>query len=109
MSAALVTDPAPATLPSGRCVVVRVRDGAEELEVRSPAGGVEVRITLGEGGPVVRLAAARLELAAADTLALSCRHFLVHAEEGLCLSGREMRVRAEGDIHLNGDVIRLNC
>src|SRR5262245_38693847 len=110
MSTALRNDTAaPATLPSGRSVVLRVRNGTEELEVRSPTGAVEVHITLGEDGPVVRLAAARLELAAADTLALNCRRLEVHAEEDLRLTGREMRVQTEGDIHMNGDVIRLNC
>jgi hypothetical protein len=104
-------------LPSGRHVVVRLTSAGEELQVRSPDGEVEVSITLCERGPVVRLRAARLELEAADTLALHCRSLEVNAEEtihlnsarDLGLTGQEMRVQTRGDIHLNGDVIRLNC
>jgi phage gp45-like len=110
MSASLLNAAETATpLPSGRSVIVRVHGGAEELEVRSPAGAVEVRITLGEDGPVIHLSAARLELAAADIVAVRCRRFDVRAEAGLRLSGQEMHVQTEDDIHLNGKVIRLNC
>src|SRR5438105_2904123 len=96
-------------LPSGRSVVLRIRGTTEELEVRSPAGDVELRVTLGPDGPVLHLRAARLELEAADTVTLDCRRFEVAARDEICLTGQEMRVRTEGDIHLNGDVIHLNC
>jgi hypothetical protein len=104
-------------LPSGRSVVLKVTSAGEELEVRSPGGAVEVRITLSESGPVVHLSGARLELEAPDTVALHCRRLEVNTEEsthlnsagGLQLTGQEMRVQTKGDIHLNGDVIRLNC
>jgi hypothetical protein len=104
-------------LPSGRSVLVKVTTDGEELQVRSPQGAVEVRITLGEGGPVVHLSGARLELETPDTIALRCRQIdvdtteSIHLKSGgnLQLSGREMRVQTTGDIHLNGDVIRLNC
>ena len=49
-------------LPSGRHVVLSVADGVEQLEVRSPAGAVEVRIELTDRGPVVKLSAAELQL-----------------------------------------------
>ncbi len=105
------------SLPSGRSVVVRVEEGGEVLEVRSPDGLVEVQVILGEGGPVVRLSAGRLELAALEDVSVRCRRFAVHSSEGteltsdgnVSVAGQEMRVRTTGDIHMNGDVIRLNC
>jgi hypothetical protein len=105
------------SLPSGRSVVLKVTGEGEELEVRSPSGAVEVRITLSASGSVVHLSGARLELEAVDTVALNCRRLEVNTAEStqlhsagdLSLTGQEMRVRTTGDIHLNGAVIRLNC
>jgi hypothetical protein len=104
-------------LPSGRSVVVKLEDGREELEIRSPQGEVEVRITLTESGPVVNLRGGRLEMEAADTVAIQCRRFEVQTTEGTDLTssgdvqitGRELKVKTENDIHMNGEVIRLNC
>jgi hypothetical protein len=104
-------------LPSGRSVLIKVKDGREELEVRSPQGEVEVRITLSDSGPVVNLRAARLELESADTLSLTCRRLEVNTIEATKLqssgtvqiTGQEMQVQTQDDIHLNGKIIRLNC
>ncbi|MFO0880186.1 MAG: hypothetical protein U0840_22790 [Gemmataceae bacterium] len=88
-------------LPSGRSVVIRQAGEAEEVLIRSSEGEVEVRITLTEAGPVVRLRAARLELEAADQVDIRCEKFNVEA--------REVRMKTEEDIHLNAATIRLNC
>jgi len=98
------------SLPSGRSVLLKVTSTGEELQIRSPTGDVEVRITLGEGGPIVHLSGARLELETPDTLALNCRRLEVKTEETIDLkSAGDMRVRTTGDIHMNGEIIRLNC
>jgi len=105
------------SLPSGRSVILRATEAGEELQVRSPEGHVEVRISFGDGGPVVHVSQARLEVEAWDAIALRCRRLEVDTQDGirlgsagdLQLAGREVRVKTTGDIHLNGDVIRLNC
>jgi hypothetical protein len=107
----------PRVLPSGRSVVLKVCDGCEEMEVRSPGGDVEVRITLTDQGAVVSLRGGQLQMQAADAVSLYCRRFDVVTTEGTALgsagdvviTGREMRVKTENDIHLNGGVIRMNC
>ncbi len=104
-------------LPSGRSVVLKVAGTCEELEVRSPQGEVEVRVTLTESGPVVSLRGARLELASPDAVTVNCRRLEVNTTEGtqllstgdLRITGREARVQTEADIHLNGGIIHLNC
>jgi hypothetical protein len=88
-------------LPSGRKLALRIGSAGEEIEIRSPAGDIEVRIELTDAGPVVSLRGARLELDAAD-VAIRCHDFDVEA------SG-EIRAQTAGDIHLNGAFIRLNC
>ncbi len=103
-------------LPSGRSVVVKVTDEGEELQVRSPGGAVEVRITFGADGPVVRLSGARLELEAVDTVAVQCRRLEVNTQDSiqltsageLHLAGQEMNVETRGDIRLKGEIIHLN-
>jgi hypothetical protein len=104
-------------LPSGRSVVVKVAGDREELEIRDAEGLVEVCVCLTADGPVVRIRGGRLELDAADTIAVRCRRFEVHTDESTELSsegemriaGRELKVRTKDDIHLNGEFIRLNC
>jgi hypothetical protein len=104
-------------LPSGRSVVVKVAGDCEQLEIRDPDGLVEVSVSLTADGPVVRVRGGRLELDAADTVAVRCRRFEVQSDErtelssagDLLMTGRELKVRTNEDIHLNGNVIRLNC
>ena len=79
---------------SGRLVVLRLGAAGEEIEVRSPAGAVEVRITFGAAGPVVQVTGGRLEIASPGEVAIDCR---------------DLRVNAEGDIRMNGAMIKLNC
>src|SRR6516162_3605172 len=62
-------------LPSGRSVLVKVTPECEELEIRDAEGQVEVCVILTGAGPVVRIRGGRLELDAADTVALRCRRF----------------------------------
>jgi len=104
-------------LPSGRSVVVKVAGDCEELEIRDAEGQVEVCVSLTADGPVVRIRGGRLELNAADTIAVRCRRFEVQTKEStelssageLSITGRELKVRTKEDIHLNGEFIRLNC
>jgi len=104
-------------LPSGRSVVLKLAGNREELEVRSPAGDVEVRITLTDQGAVVSLQGGRLEMASPDTVALIARRVEINSTEGTDLlssgdvriTGRQLQVQTEGDIHMNGGVIHLNC
>jgi hypothetical protein len=91
-------------LPSGRLVIVRsggAAGGDDEIEVRSPAGEVEVRIACTAAGPVVTVRGGRLEIESSGALALRAPRVEVDAGE--------MRVRTEGDIRMNGAKIHLNC
>jgi hypothetical protein len=120
MESQVLTNAVPApirALPSGRSVVLKVGDGCEELEIRSPGGDVEVCVTLTDQGAMVRLRGGQLQMQAAETLSLNCRRLEVVTTEGTALgsagdvliTGRSMRVQAENDIHMNGGVIHLNC
>ncbi len=88
-------------LPSGRSVAVTVADGEERLVVRSPDGAVEVQVVFTPDGPVVRVAAARLEVA--------CGSLDVTAGGAVNIKADEFRVKTQKSIHLNGETVRLNC
>ena len=104
-------------LPSGRCVVVRIGEGQEKLEIRNPDGLVEVEVTLTEQGPRVRLRSAQLEIETPESVSVKCKQFAVEASEevklqsqsGVQIDGQELRVKTSDDIHMNGAMIRLNC
>ncbi|MFO0948371.1 MAG: hypothetical protein U1D30_21035 [Planctomycetota bacterium] len=104
-------------LPSGRRVVIDLANGEEHIDLYSPRGEMEVRITLGESGPTVSLRGARLEMEAIEKLAIRCKELAIIADEGASLrtggvlrfEGDEVRFKSIKDIHLNGTFIRLNC
>jgi hypothetical protein len=103
-------------LPRGRTLVLRIGSAGEDIEIRSAAGEIELRIALTDAGPVVSLRGARVEVDAAD-VAFRCRDFDVQASGAarlasageMRLEAGEIRAETKHDIHLNGAFIRLNC
>lgn len=95
-------------LPSGRTLVLRIGSATEDIEIRSTAGELDLRITLTDAGPVVSLRGARVELDAAD-VAVRCRDFDVKASGEVRFEAEELRAQTKRDVHLNGAFIRLNC
>jgi hypothetical protein len=105
-------------LPSGRIVIVQADGGTEAIEVRSPAGQVELRIALTDQGPVLSLRGVRLEIDSTDSVAVNCRRFSLRTTESLSLdaagdlalrSGQEMHLQSAGDTSIDGKLLKLNC
>jgi len=79
------------------------------IEVRNPAGQVELRIKLTEDGPVLQMESARLELKATESVEIESKRVAIKATEKLALeSADEVSVEAEGDVRVNGKMIFLN-
>lgn len=105
------------SLSSGRSVTLRHAGSDDLIEVRSPEGAVELTITLTEQGPVVKLSAARLELAATDTVAIACNKLdirteqetRIYSEDRILISGREAKLQTSDDIWMNAAKIRNQC
>jgi hypothetical protein len=95
-------------LPSGRTLVLRIGTAGEDIEIRSAAGDLDLRISLTDAGPVVSMRGARVEVDAAD-VAVRCRDFDVQASGNVRFAAEELRAETTRDIHLNGSFIRLNC
>jgi hypothetical protein len=106
------------SLPSGRSIRLVADGSREELEVRSPDGAMELRISLTKDGPVLSLSGARLEINSSDAVSVNCRAFEVHAEQSVRLStagdvaiaaSGAMRARTGGQMHLDGELVNINC
>jgi hypothetical protein len=89
-------------LPSGRDVILHVRQDKEEIEVRSPDGMLELKILLTPTGPVVQLKGGRLEIESSDAVTVNCQKFEVNAAQGIDL-------KSQKNINVDGDYVQLNC
>jgi hypothetical protein len=105
-------------LPSGTTVDVRTDPTGESITVRSAAGTIDLTIRITDQGPVLSLKGIRLEIEAADAVAVNCREFAVTASEGMRLtsgadlaiaSGAEIRMKSAGSTFVDADVVNLNC
>lgn len=104
MASSTSTEPDDLTkkLPSGRDVILHVRQDREEIEVRSPDGMLELKISLTKDGPVVQLKGGRLEIESSDAVTVNCQKFEVNAAQGIDLKSRK-------NINVDGDYVQLNC
>ena len=105
-------------LPSGATLTVRADSGGEEIQLRSANGAMELRIRMTDDGPVVSLHGVKLEIEAADSIAVTCREFTVNSQEAVRLttggnfevrSASEIRMRSANETFLDGDYVMLNC
>jgi len=105
-------------LPSGTTIQVRATGEGEEILLRSAGGAMELSIRVTEEGPILSLRGVRLEIEAADRVAVNCREFTVNAREGVRLSSAgdvelrsdtEIRTRSGGATFIDADFVNLNC
>ncbi|HXJ19462.1 MAG TPA: hypothetical protein VMT03_04445 [Polyangia bacterium] len=105
----------------GRGWVARVQptDRGALLRLQSPRQpAVDVEIVLTAAGPVIRAAAAALEITAASDIVARCDQFRVEARGSFSVRAGEVAVtartggvaiRANDDVALNGEQVLLNC
>lgn len=98
----------PQALSHGRRLLVRLGGEGDEIEVRGPDGVVELAITLTAAGPVLRLSAARLELAA-EEVAVDCERLKLNARDAVSLKSEgELEIESAEEMRLRGALIRIN-
>lgn len=100
-------------LDDGRTVAV---DG-QSVEIRAAGGEVELRIKLTPEGPVLQLEGVKVEINAAESIAMKTKNFSVDASESLTLgtegdlkvtSTGEMTLNSVADMIVKGKIIWLN-
>lgn len=104
-------------LAGGRSLAVRREAGAEVVEVREPGGEVCLSVELTEGGALLRLTGARLELAASEEVSIVAPAVRIAATESAAFtsagtlaveSDKDMRVHSEDEVRVTGKMIHLN-
>lgn len=104
-------------LQGGRTVAVTTEGAQDIVEIRAAQGQVELRIKITEQGPVLQLDGVRLEVRAAEDIAMQCKRFQVHAEESVAITSAgeatvtaedDLKLRSESDVRVNGEKIYLN-
>ncbi|MBI1189904.1 MAG: hypothetical protein GC200_04385 [Tepidisphaera sp.] len=109
--------PGTTSLPSGRTVTASAQGGGEQIEIRSPAGDLELRIALTPDGPVLQLRGVKLEIDSTDSVAVRCKDFEIAATDSVRLTAArdvevraqgELKVKTQGQMHIDGEVINLN-
>lgn len=103
-------------LARGRTLTIEAERGAT-IELCAPGGEVELRVHVGDDGPVLSAGSVRLSLAATEDIELRCRRFRVEASEALELASRgsarvqaaeSISVRAADFLELHGKLLGLN-
>jgi hypothetical protein len=107
------TQAGPASVPLGLgwVAAVEARERGAVFRLQNPQqGAVEVEIVLTAEGPVIRAAAAALEITSATDVTTRCERFSVDASE-IALTARtgNVNIRANDDVAMNGEQILLNC
>lgn len=92
--------PRAVVLPSGRAIEVQSEGDADILRFRAPSGECVLTIHLSDAGPVVRVAAADLEVRTAKRLSLDCEEFQLRASKAAAIDvGGDLRERVGGTAH----------
>lgn len=103
------TEPREVYLREGRTLTIDEAGREDLVEIRSSSGQVELRIRLTEDGPVLAMEAVRLDLKAAESVAISSKRVEIKATETVQIaSDNEVKVDAEGEVRVNGKMIYLN-
>lgn len=95
----------------GWVAAVEARERGAMFRLQNPhQGAVDVELVLTAEGPVIRAAAAAVEITSATDIAARCDRFSVDASE-IALTARtgSVAVQANDDVALNGERVLLNC
>ncbi len=104
-------------LAHGQTAEVTSDDGAQTLQLKAADGSVQLTVRITADGPVLVLSGARIELEAAESIALKTRHFSVDASESVDLGSQgtldlhsqgELKVTTAEDCRVAGKMIWLN-
>ena len=104
-------------LDSGRQIVVDSGEKEELIQIVEPAGDVVMSIRMTDGGPVVTVRGAHLELKSTETITLDAKKVKIRAQEEAVVeskgsleiaSANTMDIQSDDEIRIDGKMIHLN-
>ena len=104
-------------LDSGCQILVCSRENEDVIAIAEPQGEVVVKVRMTDGGPVISVRGAHLELKSTETIALKAKKIKIQAEEEAVVQSKgrleldasnKMGIRSVDDIHVAGKMIYLN-
>lgn len=90
-------------LRDGRKVVVDDAGTEPLVEIRSESGMLELRIKLTQEGPVLQMESVRMQLKAAESVAIESKHVEIKATEQLAVTGKEVAIKAEENVQVDAN------
>ncbi|NTW36268.1 MAG: hypothetical protein HGB17_09090 [Syntrophobacteraceae bacterium] len=104
-------------LDSGRQIIVDSDEREERIQIVEPKGEVVMSIRITDGGPVVTVHGAHLELKSTETITLDAKKVKIRAQEEASVeskgsleiaSANTMDIQSNDEIRIDGKMIHLN-
>jgi hypothetical protein len=104
-------------LDSGRQIIVHSDEKEELIQIVEPEGEISMTVRMTDGGPVVTVRGAHLELKSTETITLEAKKITLHAKEEAVVesegslkvdSAKKMDIRSDDEIRVEGTMIHLN-
>ena len=104
-------------LDSGRQIIVDSGEKEELIRIVEPEGEVVMTVRMTEGGPVITVRGAHLELKSTETIILEAKKIEMRADEEAAVtskgslevtSAKKMDIHSNDEIRVNGKMIHLN-
>lgn len=104
-------------LDSGRQIIVDSGEKEDRIQIVEPEGEVVMTVRMTDGGPVITVHGAHLELKSTETITLEAKKIEIRADEEAAVtskgslkvtSANNMDIHSDEEICVNGTMIRLN-
>ena len=104
-------------LDSGRQIIVDPSEKEEVIQIVEPKGEVVMSIRMTDGGPVVTVRGAHLEIKSTETITLEAKKIKICADENASVkskgslevdSAKKMDIHSDEEIRIDGKMIHLN-
>jgi hypothetical protein len=104
-------------LDSGRQIIVDSAEQEDLIQIIEQEGEISMTVRMTEGGPIITVRGAHLELKSAESITLEAKEIRISAEKRASVkskgslevdSAKKMDIHSDDDIRIDGKMIHLN-